>query len=173
MDHLRPREGRARPAEGLPLTSSEEEEFAAALDGPLYRSSRVCRPVLQRLDETLTSGGAEYDEPVVSIEHVLPQTVEEGSEWATLFPDPEEREGWTHRLANLVLLTRRINTRASNWPFARKKTEYFNGKFGMSPFPLTQGVQHCETWGPDILRDRQRTLMKHLCEVWRLPVPDH
>lgn len=173
MDHLQPREGRAVPAEGLALTSKEQQEFAAALDGPLYRSSRVFRPVLQRLDESLTSGGAEYDEPVVSIEHVLPQTVEEGSEWARLFPDPEEREGWTHRLANLVLLTRRINTQASNWSFVRKKTEYFNGKFGMSPFPLTQGVQHCETWGPDILRDRQRKLMKRLCELWRLPVPDH
>lgn len=173
MDHFQPREGRAQPAAKLDLTSSEEKEFVAALDGSLYRSSRVCRPVLQRLDETLTSGGAEYDEPVVSIEHVLPQTVEEGSEWATLFPDPEEREGWTHRLANLVLLTRRINTSASNWPFSEKKIKYFNGKHGTSPFPLTQKVQQCETWTPDILRDRQIQLIKRLCEVWRLQDPYH
>jgi hypothetical protein len=171
MDNFQPRQGRTVPAEGLALTPSEERQFAAVLDGPLYLS-RVCRPVLQCLDETLSAGGAEYDEPVVSIEHVLPQTVEEGSEWATLFPDPAQRDEWTHRLANLVFLTRRINTRASNWPFARKKTEYFSGRDGTSPFPLTQQVQHCETWRPDVLRDRQKTLMKRLCEVWRLPALD-
>jgi Protein of unknown function (DUF1524) len=171
MDHFQPRAGRTLPAEGLALTGKEEQDFIAGLNGELYRSSRVCKPVLQRLDETLTSGGAEYDEPVVSIEHVLPQTVDEASEWATLFPDVAEREEWTHRLANLVFLTRRINTRASNWPFTKKKTEYFNGKDGMSPFPLTQGVQHCATWGPDVLLDRQKTLLKRLCEVWRLPSP--
>jgi hypothetical protein len=170
MDEFQPRPGRAAASSGLALTPEEQREFVEALGGPLYRKSRVCKPVLQRLDEALSSGGAEYDDLVVSIEHVLPQTVDDGSEWAALFPDTVEREQWTHRLGNLVLLMRRINTRASNWPFARKKTEYFNGKDGMSPFPLTQGVQQSNTWGPDILRERQKALVARLCEVWRLPV---
>jgi hypothetical protein len=124
--------------------------------------------VLQRLDEALQSGGASYDDQIVSIEHVLPQTVDEGSEWATLFPDKAERDLWTHRVANLVLLTRRINTRASNWPFAKKKTEYFNGKDGTSHFPLTQGVQQAGAWGPGVLNERQKILVSRLCEIWRL-----
>ena len=170
MDEFQPRPGRAPASLGLALTPEEQREFVEALGGPLYRKSRVCKPVLQRLDEALSSGGAEYDDLVVSIEHVLPQTVDDGSEWAMLFPDTVEREQWTHRLGNLVLLTRRINTRASNWPFARKKTEYFNGKDGMSPFPLTQGVQQSDTWRPDILRERQKALVARLCEVWQLTV---
>jgi hypothetical protein len=170
MDEFQPRPGRAVTSEGLALTPDEQTEFVEALNGPLYRKSRVCRPVLQRLDEALSSGGAEYDDLIVSIEHVLPQTVDEDSEWAILFPDQADREQWTHRLANLVLLTRRINTRASNWPFARKKTEYFNGKDGMSPFPLTQGVQQSATWEAEVLLERQEVLLSRLCEVWRLPV---
>jgi hypothetical protein len=117
----------------------------------LYLKTRVCKPVLQRLDEALSSGGASYDE-LISIEHVLPQTVDTASEWATLFQDEAERTQWTHRLANLVLLTRRINTRASNWDFERKKREYFSSKDGSSPFVLTQGVLRTPSWSTDHLK---------------------
>jgi Protein of unknown function DUF262/Protein of unknown function (DUF1524) len=95
--------------EGLALTNLEEAEFINELGGNLYLKSRVCKPVMQRLDEALSTGGASYDE-LVSIEHVLPQTVDEDSEWATLFPDETQRSIWTHRLANLVFLTHRVNT---------------------------------------------------------------
>jgi Protein of unknown function (DUF1524) len=74
-----------------------------------------------KLHEALSAGGASYDE-LVSIEHVLPQTVDEKSEWATLFPDEAQRAEWTHRLANLVFLTRRINTRASSGADKRRES---------------------------------------------------
>jgi hypothetical protein len=131
-----------------------------------YRKSRVCKPVLQRLDEALASGGATYEE-VVSIEHVLPQTVEEGSEWAVLFPDQTLRDEWTHRLANLVLLTRRINTRASNWDF-KKKREYFGSKDGAPPFVITQGVLQTDRWTVTYLQKRQELLISILAKLWKL-----
>ena len=159
----------ATPQAGLELSLDEQAAFVAALDGPLYRKARVCRPVLQRLDEALAVVSASYE--IVSIEHVLPQTVDPTSEWAGLFPDQNEREGWTHRLANLVLLTCRINVRASNWDFERKKEEYFATKEGTSPFPLTQGVLQAASWTPDHLQTRQAELVAKLCGVWRLTPP--
>jgi hypothetical protein len=171
MDAFDPRTGKEAPKEGLALSRAEQQEFIEALSGPLYQKSRVCKPVLQRLDEALSAGGASYDE-LVSIEHVLPQTVDEKSEWAKLFPGEAERAEWTHRLANLVFLTRRINTRASNWDFARKKKEYFTSKDGTSPFPLTQGVLQAGTWTMDHLTARQESLLGTLCNVWQLkPTP--
>jgi hypothetical protein len=168
MDEFEPRPGRTPPAIGLGLSEDETAAFKAALDGPLYRKSRVCRPVLQRLDETLSSGGAEYEEALVSIEHVLPQTVDSGGEWEELFPDEDVRADWTHRLANLVLLTRRINTRASNWPFQRKKDEYFKGADGTTPFHITQQVQGERSWTVDVLERRQSDLTNRLAVLWRL-----
>ena len=138
---------------------------------PTVSKSRVCKPVLQRLDEALSAGGASYDE-LVSIEHVLPQTVETGSEWEDLFPDEAVREEWTHRLANLVFLTRRINTRASNWDFETKKEKYFQSEDGTSPFPLTQGVLMTDAWTLDHLKQRQKQLIGVLCKVWELEVVD-
>lgn len=168
MDEFDPREARPAPQGGLQLTADEQAAFRTALDGPLYRKSRVCRPVLQRLDEALSAGGAEYDHPVMSIEHVLPQTVDPGGEWSRLFPDAAVREQWTHRLANLVLLTRRINTRASNWPFERKKNEYFQGRDGIAPFHITQQVREQPKWTAAVLAARQAELLGKLSDLWRL-----
>ena len=104
----------------------------------------------------------------MSIEHVLPQTVDAGSEWASLYPDPEQREEWTHRIANLVFLTHSINSRASNWDFERKKSEYFKSKDGISPFPLTQKVLQEPDWTPARLKNRQNELIGRLAQVWNL-----
>lgn len=135
MDEFQPRPGRPTTTAGLSLNAEEQQEFVDALNGQLYRQSRVCKPVLQRLDGILSSGGGEYDELVVSIEHVLPQTVDEKSEWALLFPDAAIRTEWTHRVANLVFLTRRINTRASNWPFSKRKQGISMARTGCRHFP--------------------------------------
>lgn len=171
MDEFEPRPDKEAPTAGLSLPDAEQSRFFAVLSGPLYQITRVCKPVLQRLDEALSSGGASYDE-LVSIEHVLPQTVEDGSEWATLFPDEHERSEWTHRLANLVFLTHRINTRASNWDFERKKKEYFASSDGSSPFVITQGVLQTDKWTPEHLNMRQENLLERLCQVWRLESVD-
>ncbi len=167
MDEFNPHPGKEKSKQGLALSRIEQQEFLDALSGALYLKARVCKPVLQRLDEALSSGGASYDD-LVSIEHVLPQTVDEKSEWAQLFPDEAQRSEWVHRLANLVLLTRRINTRASNWDFERKKREYFSSKDGTSPFVLTQGVLQTPQWTMEHLQTRQTTLLGKLGSVWQL-----
>jgi hypothetical protein len=167
MDEFDPRPGREAPANGVELTAAEQARFLADLNGAIYLKTRVCKPVLQRLDEALSSGGANYTR-LVSIEHVLPQTVDAGSEWASLYPDPEQREEWTHRIANLVFLTHSINSRASNWDFERKKSEYFKSKDGISPFPLTQKILQEPDWTPARLKNRQNELIGRLAQVWNL-----
>lgn len=167
MNQIDPR-GASRE-DTLALSETEQLDFITALDGPLYLKPRVCKPVLQRLDEALSTGGAVYDE-LVSIEHVLPQTVEEGSEWANRFPDPVHRNWWMHRIANLVFLTRRVNTRASNWPFSKKKQQYFSSADGSSPFIITQEVLRTEQWTPEYLAERQHRLLEKLAKVWMLDI---
>jgi hypothetical protein len=167
MNEIDLREG--AKGNGLALADGEQSEFIQQLDGDIYLKSRVCKPVLQRLDEALSTGGASYDE-LVSIEHVLPQTVDDDSEWKKLFPDDEERAAWTHRLANLVFLTHRVNTRASNWDCERKKAEYFGSEDGSSPFVITQEVLRTKQWTLQHLIKRQSHLLQRLAEVWKLDI---
>jgi hypothetical protein len=178
MDEFYPRPSLPRPKNSSTLSNDEQQRFIDALSGPIYKLARVCRPVLQRLNERLTEGEVSYD-GLVSIEHVLPQTVDEGSEWARQFSDLQEREYWTHRLANLVFLTRRINSRASNWCFKKKKDEYFSSsdREAISPFPITlsvlrpeEGMPHPESekWTPKRLQERQKRFLELLCKIWEL-----
>lgn len=168
MNELDPREN-SSPVKGLDLTLGEQAEFIKELDGNIYTKGRVCKAVLQRLDETLSTGGATYDD-LVSIEHVLPQTVSEDSEWAKIFRDELTRTDWTHRLANLVFLTRRVNTQASNWDFEKKKQKYFSSDNGSSPFVITQEVLRTEKWTLSHLKERQSRLIQKLADVWALDI---
>lgn len=157
-----------------PLQLSEEEcrETVDRLDGPIYLDRNVPRYVLLRLDSLLVGEGASYEHRIISIEHVLPQHPLEGSHWFDDFPDEEEREQLTHRLGNLVLLSRRKNSRARNYDFEKKKNTYFTGPDGSSPFAITTQVLREERWTPDVLRRRQTEAMERLCELWRLGTDD-
>lgn len=124
-------------------------------------------PLLLRLDGLLADKGATYEHKVLSIEHVLPQTPATDSIWLTWFPEEEDRELWTHRLANLVLLSRQKNTQAQNFDFERKKQEYFQRK-GVATFALTSQVLNQAEWTPDVLKKRQYDLIGLLKSEWRL-----
>ncbi len=151
----------------LQLSDEEKNTTKLALDGDVYSLPRVPLYILQRLDRALSDGTATYNYKTISIEHVLPQTPEDGSEWTTLFPDDAERIKLTNLIGNLVLLNRRTNTSARNYDFATKKEKYFKTR-GVCPFPLTTDVLNEATWTPAVVRGRQHRLVAKLAEVWKL-----
>ena len=149
----------------LQLTADEKGDILQRLSGGIYNQPRIPMPILLRLDSLLAGEGAKYDRPVISIEHVLPQQPSANSEWLQLFSE-EERDYWKHRLANLVLLPRKKNGQASNFEFAKKKSEYFQKM--PTPFALTAGVDKEPEWTPAVLERRQRELIDALKKEWRL-----
>lgn len=154
-----------------PLQLSEQEcgKVLRELDGPIYEHTVVRLPILLRLDQALSGGGAKYDYPVVTIEHVLPQNPQPSSLWYTWFPDEKERLETVHRLGNLVLLTRRKNAAASNDEFDVKKTTYFSTKAGgISPFAITTKVLQEAVWTPSVFSRRQAESLQALKILWRL-----
>lgn len=128
------------PLSSIELTNKEKKEFVGALDGEIYKLTGIRRNfVILRLNEFVGDGAAKFDfEPnILTIEHVLPQTVKPGSEWEKQWPDRAVREQWIHCIANLVPLTRKKNSEARNYDFDKKKEKYFKGKNGTTTYPLT------------------------------------
>lgn len=151
------------------LTNSEIEEMRDILNGNIYElTARRRNYLILRLDSFLSDGAATYDPSLLTIEHVLPQTVNEGSEWATLWPDFESRKSWIHRIANLVPLTQKRNSKAQNFDFATKKTAYFGGKRGVSSYALTTQVLNTEKWTQSVVAQRQEELLEVLIDRWEL-----
>ena len=151
----------------LQLSSDEKVDILKRLDGDIYNQPRIPMPLLLRLDSLFAEVGASYQHAVISVEHVLPQSPVTGSQWMEWFQEDDERNQWTHRLANLVLLSRRKNTRASNYEFEKKKNEYFLHK-GTTTFALTTQVVSESKWTPEVLKRRQCDLLDALKKEWRL-----
>lgn len=149
----------------LQLTADEKTDILQRLSGGIYNQPRVPMPILLRLDSLLAGQGAKYDRPVLSMEHVLPQQPSANSEWLQSFSE-DEREYWKHRLANLVLLSCKKNGQASNFEFARKKSEYFQKM--PTPFALTSEVMLESEWTPAVLERRQKRLLEAFKGEWRL-----
>ena len=153
--------------ESLKLSKREKRSIIEFLNGPVYTQGRVRMPLLLRLDSLLAGSEATYERSTVTIEHVLPQNPKERSEWIEWFPENAQREKWTHRLANLVLLPRRKNVQASNFEFNEKKKQYFKRE-GTPAFSLTIDVIYAEEWTAKVLEARQTKLVDKLASEWRL-----
>ncbi len=151
----------------LELSEDEKSDTINRLKGELYLERRIRSYVLLRLDEALSAGGAQYDQKILTVEHVLPQNPRPDSEWRRLFSD-EQREFWVHRVANLVLLPRQRNSAAQNYDFEKKKRQYFSSSAGTSPFAITTQVLNSHEWNPDVLTQRERKLLDVLAGLWEL-----
>ncbi|WP_230873159.1 HNH endonuclease family protein [Xylella fastidiosa] len=154
----------------LALTDAQQRQCVAALDGDGYEDRPKARMTLILRFESLVCAPGMQSQDAVSLEHVLPQTPPDGSDGIKWFPDEDERDGWTHRLANLVPLERHQNASASNDGCAKKKDAYFRGKGKASPFVLPQEVRSENAWTPTLLAECQQRLVGVLKDPWKLAV---
>lgn len=152
---------------GLEIEQAEASMLFDALDGNVYLVSKVVKPLLLRLEQASTDGTANYDYPVISVEHVCPQTMAPGSQWAQWFSDVDDHTAWVHTLANLVLLNSRKNSAAQNYDFDKKKTKYFTSG-DTCAFTLTNEVRSYPRWTLEELEARRVELLQRFAKAWRL-----
>ncbi len=116
------------------------------------------------------------------VEHILPQKPDPSSRWVEDFSE-EERELYTHSLANLTLLGGTKNAQASNLDFEEKKEIYMGHavKLGkdkrgrekpfkvMTCYRMTIDIAHKYTeWTPKSLEKRKEELIKIIESVLEL-----
>ncbi|WRC44498.1 DUF262 domain-containing protein [Helicobacter pylori] len=107
-------------------------------------------------------------------EHILPQNPDPSSQWVKDFSE-EERELYTHSLANLTLLKGVKNSQASNLDFKDKKEIYMgktikpNNKRTMTCYKMTIDIAHHYTeWTPKSLEKRKEELIQKIESVLTL-----
>ncbi|GAA9995326.1 DUF262 domain-containing protein [Helicobacter pylori] len=111
------------------------------------------------------------------VEHILPQKPTLSSQWAKDFSE-EERECYTHSLANLTLLGGKKNTKASNLDFKDKKKIYMGEEISLSKketfrvmtcYKMSIDIAHHYTeWTPKSLEKREKDLMSIIESVLTL-----
>ncbi|TCA55154.1 DUF262 domain-containing protein [Rhizobium leguminosarum] len=154
----------------LRLTPDEAQEGREALGGALYNKfpTRVVRAILERLDRLLSEQPVEWSGQK-TVEHILPQNP--GNGWVS-FADAD-RVRITDTLGNLVLLTSRKNSSASNLPYADKVKVYFGLGQGTASskratYASAQELAHILEWDLIAYDARHARHVDILSKRWRL-----
>ena len=134
-------------------------ELTTILDGPIY-GRRAAKYVMLKLDLLFLGNEAKFQIPeTISIEHILPQNPPETSQWRYDFSD-NERSDLTHKLGNLVLISRRKNTSQGNRDYTDKRTRYFKGNVELFSNSIRIFNQY-PTWKPaDLNKNHSEVLSK-------------
>ncbi|MCH3885666.1 DUF262 domain-containing protein [Tenacibaculum aquimarinum] len=129
---------------------------------------RFARYILRKIDFLLdaplySEKRSSYNE--MSVEHILPQNPQDTSQWVQDFT-PEEREEWTHKLGNLVLISRRKNSGQGRLDFSLKKAKYFNNS--IESFPNSLQIMQKDQWTIDELKANHAQLIQKIKSHYKI-----
>jgi len=98
----------------------------------------------------------------LTVEHILPQNPAEGSKWINDFSQ-QQREEWTDKLGNLVLITGRKNTSQGRLDYAQKVQKYFEKNIDTCPNSL-RVLNIYREWRPSELMENHLTVLSKINE---------
>ena len=142
------------------LFEVNNESLKEILNGDVY-GRRFARYILLKYEYLQSENTVQLSNyKTISVEHILPQNPEDNSEWKKDFSD-DEREYWLHKLANLVLISGRKNSKLSNRDFQEKKKKYLEGRIdifsGSKVF-----IEQTNEWNAKTLEHRQESMIHEL-----------
>ncbi len=135
-----------------------EGSLGRMLNGYVY-GRRFARYLLLKLDYLYQNHDHRMNFETLSVEHVLPQNPSENSQWIKDFSD-EERNEWTDKLGNLVLITRRKNSSLGRLDYSEKLKRYFEKNIETCPNSLR--VLQSKKWTPRELKANHQTALTKL-----------
>lgn len=136
----------------------DNASLVLVLGGPVY-GRRFARYILLKLDFFFQNHDQRMHFETLSVEHVLPQTPQDTSQWVKDFSS-DDRVEWTDKIGNLVLITRRKNSSQGRLDYKAKKTKYFEKCIDTCPNSLR--VLRHEQWTPVELKANQNIVLKKL-----------
>ncbi|GAA7596777.1 DUF262 domain-containing protein [Helicobacter pylori] len=156
------------------------ENLIGNLDKKLSTKNSWLKPILILVEYFISDDPKpkriQMDENL-QVEHILPQNPNLSSQWAKDFSE-EERELYTHSLANLTLLGGDKNKQASNLDFKDKKKIYMGEEIRlnkkrtfkvMTCYNMTKDIAYRYTeWTPKSLEKRKEELIKIIESVLTL-----
>lgn len=144
-------------------TSQYKDEIEAAIDSINFYKKKYCKYVLLRLDMALSENQniMKSYTGIITVEHVLPQNP--SPDWSANYDD-DARRIWTHRIGNLVLLSRMKNSSANNRSFEIKIKTYLSK--GMTDFAITKEISKYKDWSIANLEERHTSLTKVIEKLW-------
>lgn len=141
-----------------------KSDFERVINGDIYGRS-FAKYLLLKLDLIYRgSSTSMIPQAIASIEHILPRNPSADSQWVKDF-SAAEREEWTNKLGNLVLISRRKNTSQGNRDYVEKKEKYFEKNIEMFPNSI-RIYQNYPEWKLSDLKKNHSDVVTELLNVY-------
>lgn len=141
-----------------------KSDFERVINGDIYGRS-FAKYLLLKLDLIYRGSSTPMiPQAIASIEHILPRNPSADSQWVKDF-SAAEREEWTNKLGNLVLISRRKNTSQGNRDYVEKKEKYFEKNIEMFPNSI-RIYQNYPEWKLSDLKKNHSDVVTELLNVY-------
>lgn len=141
-----------------------KSDFERVINGDIYGRS-FAKYLLLKLDLIYRGSSTPMiPQAIASIEHILPRNPSADSQWVKDF-SAAEREEWTNKLGNLVLISRRKNTSQDNRDYVEKKEKYFEKNIEMFPNSI-RIYQNYPEWKLSDLKKNHSDVVTELLNVY-------
>lgn len=141
-----------------------KNDFERVINGDIYGRS-FAKYLLLKLDLIYRGSSTPMiPQAIASIEHILPRNPSADSQWVKDF-SAAEREEWTNKLGNLVLISRRKNTSQGNRDYVEKKEKYFEKNIEMFPNSI-RIYQNYPEWKLSDLKKNHSDVVTELLNVY-------
>ena len=141
-----------------------KSDFERVINGDIYGRS-FAKYLLLKLDLIYRGSSTPMiPQTIASIEHILPRNPSADSQWVKDF-SAAEREEWTNKLGNLVLISRRKNTSQGNRDYVEKKEKYFERNIEMFPNSI-RIYQNYPEWKLSDLKKNHSDVVTELLNVY-------
>lgn len=149
----------------------EEVRFALSTEAAYSRYPRGrLRMFLEAIEDhyRAETGQPQVERQGYPIEHILPRSWQDT--WPVGTPeDAEKRQERVHRLGNLTLLTKSLNSKVSNGPWPEKRTALLQHNTITLTGRVVSKTEHRE-WDEQLIDERTARLIDVILDVW--PVPE-
>lgn len=141
-----------------------KSDFERVINGDIYGRS-FAKYLLLKLDLIYRGSSTPMiPQAIASIEHILPRNPSADSQWVKDF-SAAEREEWTNKQGNLVLISRRKNTSQGNRDYVEKKEKYFEKNIEMFPNSI-RIYQNYPEWKLSDLKKNHSDVVTELLNVY-------
>ena len=147
------------------ITENSLSDFTYNANAHDFYRKKFAKYLLLRLDMSLSENATikKAYSGVISVEHILPQNPPKSSQWEFDFTI-DDRKAWTHKLGNLVLLSRKKNSSANNKDFTYKLEKYFSN--GITDFELTKELNKSASWTVLECENRHKLMVERLMKIY-------
>ncbi len=141
-----------------------DETFKKAFEIASVTKAAIARYYLSEIEKsyhTTKEQETSKNTEIVNLEHILPEKADLINNW-TAFSE-EQHKSYNHRIGNLTLMDKKMNSDEKSASFKGKKKSY-----GNSEIKITNSLTVYVVWTPTEIEQRQKEFAEKAIKIWSI-----